>query len=81
VDAAELALEKLRTVVGIVEDLSEGFIKRVARWKVDEPRCKGIADAFLAATAAEHGCPLVTSDHNDFGEIAKSGEVEVIFFR
>jgi len=81
VDAAEAALEKLRALVAIVEDLSEGFLKRVARWKVVEPRCTGLADAFLAATAAEHGCALVTCDHNDFGEIAKSSEVEVIFFR
>lgn len=81
VDAAERALEQLNLLVGIIEDVSEGFCKRVAHWKVSESRCMGLADAFLAATAAEHGCRLVTSDHNDFGEIANSGKLDVLFFR
>ena len=81
VDEAEQAMETLRGLVGIIEDVSEDFRKRVARWKVNAPQLKAWGDAFAAATAEEHGCPLVTADHNDFGEIAKSGEIEVSFFR
>ena len=76
---AEAAWSAISEVMAVVDLASEDFVKRVARWKAD--RRLGIADAFAAATAEEHACPLVTCDRNDFGAIAEDGLLEIFWIR
>ncbi len=79
VEVAEQALESTAKVLAIVEKADQGFLKRVARWKVEHKL--GLADAFAAATAEEYASRLVTCDHNDFGAIEETGELQIEWIR
>jgi predicted nucleic acid-binding protein len=78
-EKAEEAWTKANGILGIIQSLDAQFVKRVGRWKVDHNL--GLADAFAAATAEENGCPLVTTDHNDFEEVARTGALQIIWLR
>src|SRR5579864_7648625 len=70
--AADTAHGTLTAVLTVLNDTGDGFLKRVARWKVGHVcagHVLGIADAFAAATAEEYACPLVTVDHRDFDPV------------
>lgn len=78
-DRAEDAWEKATAILGVIDSADAQFMKRVGRWKVEHSLPLG--DAFAAATAEEHGCPLVTTDHNDFGAIEATGALQIIWLR
>ncbi len=78
-ERAEEAWAKGSEVLGIVERADPQFMKRVGRMKVDYNL--GFADAFAAATAEEHACPLVTTDHNDFERVEQAGVVQIVWLR
>ncbi|MCU1242420.1 MAG: hypothetical protein JWO71_3146 [Candidatus Acidoferrum typicum] len=82
--AADIAHGTLTAVLTVVKDTGDGFLKRVARWKVGHV-CAGhklgIADAFAAATAEEYACPLVTVDHGDFDAVELAGALELLWLR
>jgi len=78
-EKAEEAWTKANGILAIIQSLDAQFVKRVGRWKVDHNL--GLADAFAAATAEENGCPLVTTDHNDFEEVARTGALQIIWLR
>src|SRR3989338_4083337 len=66
IEVAEEAWRSASSVLAVVERVDEGFMKRVARWKVGyivDGYNLGLADAVAAATAEEFACPLVTVDH------------------
>ncbi len=75
-DRAEDAWAKAVSIVAVVSDMSEHFVKRIGRWKVDH--ALGLGDATVAATAEEYGCPLVTADHDDFDEIDQAGAADCV---
>jgi predicted nucleic acid-binding protein len=84
VAVADVAHGSLAGVLTILNDGEQGFLKRVARWKVGHVcggHCLGIADAYAAATAEEYACPLVTTDHNDFDPVAQAGVLAIIWLR
>jgi predicted nucleic acid-binding protein len=82
-DVAEEAWQRLQTIVTIVSDLSEQFLKRVAHWKTTHygGQVLGLGDSFAAATAAEFGCPLVTTDHGDFDPVEAAGALNILWLR
>jgi len=76
---AEEAWANANEILGIVEKIEPQFMKRVGRWKVDHNL--GFADAFAAATAEENGCPLITTDHNDFTRVEQAGALQIVWLR
>jgi predicted nucleic acid-binding protein len=78
-DKAEGAWEKATQILGVIERADAQFIKRVGHWKVKHNLPLG--DAFAAATAEENACPLITTDHNDFGAIESAGELQFLWLR
>lgn len=78
-DRAEEALGKAIEIVGVIEQLDAQFVKRVGRWKVDYSLPLG--DAFAAATAEEHACASVTTDHNDFSAVEAAGVLQIVWLR
>lgn len=78
-ERAEEAWQRATQILGVIETLDAQFIKRIARWKVEHSL--GIADAFAAATAEENGCPLVTTDRNDFSAIETAAALQIIWLR
>ncbi len=78
-DRAEEAWAKAVSIVAVVSDMSEHFVKRIGRWKADH--ALGLGDATLAATAEEYGCPLVTADHDDFDGIDRAGALQIVWLR
>lgn len=78
-DRAQEAFTRAVTLVGTVGDISEAFIKRVGRWKVEYSLPLG--DAFAAATAEEYACPLITTDHSDFDPFDQAGAIRILWLR
>lgn len=78
-EKAEDAWAKANEILRILETVDLQFMKRVGRWKVDHNLPLG--DAFAAATAEENGCPLVTTDHNDFRGVEESGALQIVWLR
>ena len=78
-EKAEDAWAKANEILRILDTVDLQFMKRVARWKVDHNLPLG--DAFAAATAEENGCPLVTTDHNDFREVEEAGALQIVWLR
>ncbi len=78
-ERAELAWTTANEIVTMLDPLTEQFVKRIGRWKVEQNL--GLGDAIAAATAEEYGCPLVTTDHNDFSAIDTSGALEILWLR
>jgi predicted nucleic acid-binding protein len=76
---ANEAWDRASTLVGILPTISEGYLKRVARWKVD--RALGLGDSFAAASAEEHAAILLTADHADFDPIQQAGLLQIEFIR
>ncbi len=79
VERAEVAWQRATQILGVIETLDAQFMKRIGRWKVEHRL--GLADAFAAATAEENGCPLVTTDRNDFGAIEAAGALQIVWLR
>jgi predicted nucleic acid-binding protein len=40
-----------------------------------------LGDAFAAAAAEEHACPVVTADHADFDKVYAASALNVIWLR
>jgi len=82
-EKANEAWERATELLGVLENVSEGFVKRVARWKVNPglPRGLGLGDSFVAATAEEHAAILVTADHGDFDPVQQAGLIRIEFIR
>jgi uncharacterized protein with PIN domain len=84
-DTAEAAWDRLLSMVTIAGNFDDQFVKRVARWKVVRYPGQGgalpLGDCFAAATAEEHGCPLLTTDHGDFDPIATAGALSIVWLR
>jgi predicted nucleic acid-binding protein len=82
-DVAEEAWQRLQLIVTVVGELSEQFLKRVARWKTTRygGQVLGLGDSFAAATAEEFGCPLITTDHGDFDPIDTAGALTILWLR
>lgn len=78
IERAERAWEEAIKLVQVLSNLDEGFVKRVARWKVEYTL--GLADAHAAAAAEEHACKLVTTD-SDFDAAAGAAALEVMKLR
>jgi len=78
-DKADEAFGKALQVVGVIETMDSQFVKRVGRWKVDYRL--GLGDAFAAASAEEYGCPLVTTDRNDFAAVESAGALQILWLR
>jgi len=78
-EKAEDAWAKANGILRILETVDLQFMKRVGRWKVDHNL--GFADAFAAATAEENGCPLITTDHNDFRRVEQAGALQIVWLR
>lgn len=78
-EQAEEAWAKANEILGVLEKADPQFMKRVGRWKVEHNLPLG--DAFAAATAEENGCPLVTTDHNDFGAVEEAGALQIVWLR
>lgn len=78
-EKAEEAWTKAGEILSIITSIDPQFMKRVGRWKVDHNL--GFADAFAAATAEENACPLVTTDHNDFGRVEQAGALQIVWLR
>lgn len=76
-EEADKAWTKANTILTIIQNLDPQFVKRVGRWKVDQNL--GLGDAFLAATAEENACPLVTKDHKDFDNVEQTGTLQIIW--
>ena len=76
---ANEAWDRASKLLGILPTMSEDFIKRVARWKVDS--ALGLGDSFAAACAEEHAAILVTADHKDFDPIQQVGLILIDFIR
>lgn len=76
---ANEAWEKANKLLGVLETMSEGFVKRAGRWKVQGNLPLG--DSFLAAAAEEHAAVLVTADHADFDPIQQAGLIQIDFIR
>ena len=79
---ANEAWDRSSKLLGILEIMSEGFVKRVARWKVhrkDPPFSLG--DSFAAASAEEHAAILLTADHGDFDAVQQAGLIRIEFIR
>lgn len=77
-ERAEKAWEEAIRIVQVLCKLDDGFVKRVARWKVEHRL--GFADAHAAAAAEEHACELVTTD-SDFDAVKSSGALAVLKLR
>lgn len=77
-ERAEKAWEEAIRVVQILKELDDGFVKRVARWKVEYGL--DLADAHAAAAAEEHACELVTTD-SDFDAANGAGALRVLKLR
>ena len=78
-EKANEAGERAVKLLGVLENVSEGCEKRVARWKV-KPGL-GLGDSFLAASAEEHAAILVTADHGDFDPVQQAGLIRIEFIR
>jgi predicted nucleic acid-binding protein len=78
-DRADEAWQRATEILGVIDWLDLQFMKRVGRWKVEYTL--GLADAFAAATAEASACPLVTTDHSDFGAIEAAGALEIAWLR
>lgn len=78
-EKAEEAWQKATAILGVIEKLDAQFIKRVGRWKVDYNLPLG--DAFVAATAEENACALITTDRNDFTAIESAGALPIVWLR
>lgn len=78
-EKGEEAWAKADEILGVLENVDGQFIKRVGRWKVNHNLPLG--DAFAAATAEESGCPLVTTDHNDFRAVEQAGTLQIVWLR
>ncbi len=76
---ADEALEATTSVVGFLALAEIQFMKRVSRWKVTHNL--GICDAIAAAAAEEYGCPLVTTDHDDFDPIENASALQIVWLR
>jgi len=70
--------ERATKLLGVVETMDEGFIKRVGRWKVNAGL--GLGDSFVAACAEEHAAILVTTDPH-FDPVQKGGLIRVEYIR
>ena len=83
-EKANEAWERAVKLLGVLEILSEDFVKRVGRWKV-KPGLGlsglGLGDSFLAASAEEHAAILVTADHGDFDPVQQAGLIRIEFIR
>ncbi len=77
-EKANEAWERATKLLGVLETIDGGFIKRVARWKVNPGL--GLGDSFVAACAEEHAAILVTADP-DFEPVQQAGLVRVEFIR
>lgn len=75
------AWDRASKLLRIVENIAEGFVKRVGRWKVQTTPNLGLGDSFLAACAEEHAAILVTADRKDFGPIQQAGLIQIEFIR
>ncbi len=82
-EKANEAWEKASMLQGVLgippETMTEGFVKRVGRWKAQKGL--GLGDSFLAATAEEHAAVLVTADHKCFDPIQQAGLIQIDFIR
>lgn len=78
-ERANEAWERATKLLGVLETIGEGFMKRVGRWKVNLGL--GLGDSFVAACAEEHAAILVTADHTDFDPVQQAGLVRVEFIR
>lgn len=78
-EKAEEAWTRANEIAGVIERVDTQFIKRMARWKVNHGLPLG--DAFAAATAEEYGCPLIMTDHNDFGPIEAASVLQIVWLR
>lgn len=78
-ETAERAFLQANEIVAIIEKIDQQFLKRVGRWKA--LYLGGIADSFAAATAEEYGCPLVTTDHNDFDPVEAQALLRIVWLR
>jgi predicted nucleic acid-binding protein len=78
-ERGEEAWAKADEILGVLEKVDGQFMKRVGRWKVNHNLPLG--DAFAAATAEENGCPLVTTDHNDFRAVEEVGALQIVWLR
>jgi predicted nucleic acid-binding protein len=76
---ANEAWERATKLLGLLRTIDDGFIKRVARWKVDSRL--GLGDSFLAACAEENAATLVTADHGDFDRIRQGALIQLEFIR
>lgn len=77
-EKANEAWERATKLLGVLETIDGGFIKRVGRWKVNPGL--GLGDSFVAACAEEHAAILVTADP-DFEPVQQGGLVRVEFIR
>lgn len=78
-ERGEEAWAKADEILGVLEKIDAQFMKRVGSWKVNHNLPLG--DAFAAATAEENGCPLVTTDHNDFRAVEEAGALQIVWLR
>lgn len=76
---ANEAWERATRLLGVLETIDEGFMKRVGRWKAKAGL--GLGDSFAAACAEEHAAILVTADHTDFDPVQQAGLIRVEFIR
>jgi len=79
-EVAEEAHRKIQAVMTIVDVEGDNFLKRVARWKVGHAcpgHALGIGDAFAAALAEEHACPLITKDHGHFEPVEAAQVIQI----
>lgn len=65
--------------IQVVSDVTDGFVKRVGRWKATQRIA--YADAYALATAEDIRVPLVTVDHREFDPIEAAGLLQFVWLR
>lgn len=76
---ADLAWEQAAKILQICTPIDETFMKLAARWKCTQGL--PMLDAIAAATAERYACPLLTTDHNHFDQIASAHLISIEFLR
>ena len=77
---ANEAWERSSKLLGILDIMSEDFVKRVGRWKIHRKDFPW-GDSFAAASAEEHAAILLTADHGDFDAVQQAGLIHIEFIR
>lgn len=85
VDRTLAALDELRPLIEVREDLDEPLWRKAGDLKVFIQRNStergSIADGFCAALALREQCDVVTTDHSGFGPLSRGGRCRVKFLR